>query len=241
MTATARRPHWGTARNLFRDHLILLLIVVGVVAVLTAVVGAGIALLGHVSSSVWDPAATLMRWLALGYGIYLFSTALPTHIAHGQTRRNYMVQATLFVAVGAAMVAALLTAGLALEAVVYDALDWTHRISDERLFTSPGQWGLALFSYAAVLFVWCMVGGFMSAAFYREDGWALVLLLPAVGLVILVGSAVGVSGLPFLGRALEIDTGSLLWSILASVAGALAGIGLTWAVVRDLPVRRRTG
>jgi hypothetical protein len=240
MTMTGQRARWGTARVLFGGYLLFVLMAAGVAMVLTAIVTAAIAVLGTLSTSLVDPAATVLRWFALGYGIYLFSTALPTHIAHGQTRRNFMVQAALFVVAASIAVGAVLTAMYALEGAVFGRLGWDHVVADDRLYAGPGDWGLVLLTYSALLAVWAMVGGFLSAAFYRTGGWGPLLVLPAIALVVLVGSAVGVSGLPFIGRLLDLGTGSLPGALAGVVAAVLVSAGLTWAVVRDLPVRRRT-
>jgi hypothetical protein len=149
-----------------------------------------------------------------------------------------MVQAALFVVAASIAAGAVLTAMYAVERAVFDRLGWVHEVSDDRLYAGPGDWGLVLLTYSALLAVWAMVGSFLSAAFYRTGGWRLLVALPAIALVVLAGSAVGVSGLPFAGRLLAVGTGSLPGALAGVAAAVLAGAGLTWAVVRDLPVRR---
>ena len=149
-----------------------------------------------------------------------------------------MVQAALFVVAASIAVGAVLTAMYALEGAVFDRLGWVHEVSGDRLYAGPGDWGLVLLTYSALLAVWAMVGSFLSAAFHRTGGWRLLVALPAIALVVLAGSAVGVSGLPFAGRLLDAGTGSLPGALAGVTAAVLAGAGLTWAVVRDLPVRR---
>ena len=68
MTTTSQRARWGTAHVLFGGHLLFVLMAVGVAVVLSAVVTAAIAIFGTVSTSLVDPAATVLRWFALGYG-----------------------------------------------------------------------------------------------------------------------------------------------------------------------------
>jgi hypothetical protein len=153
-----------------------------------------------------------------------------------------MVQAALFVVAASIAVGAVLTAMYALEGAVFDRLGWVHEVSDEvsddRLYAGAERLGPGAAHYSALLAVWAMVGSFLSAAFHRTGGWRLLVALPAIALVVLAGSAVGVSGLPFAGRLLDAGTGSLPGALAGVTAAVLAGAGLTWAVVRDLPVRR---
>ena len=65
------------------------------------------------------------------------SRMLPVYVAHGRTRHEFLRAMTVFVPVAAAMVAALLTLGLALEAVLYRVMDWPQRVPAERLFDAP--------------------------------------------------------------------------------------------------------
>jgi hypothetical protein len=48
----------------------------------------GIDLWGTVSRSVWDPAVSIVRWLAFGYGLYFINRLLPVHVADGRTRHE---------------------------------------------------------------------------------------------------------------------------------------------------------
>ena len=65
------------------------------------------------------------------------------------------------------MVAALLTLGLALEAVLYRVMDWPQRVPAERLFDAlrPVPAGLP---YWAMLVIWTTIGLLLGAGFYRS-------------------------------------------------------------------------
>jgi hypothetical protein len=80
----------------------------------------------------------------------------------------------VFVMVAAAVLAALLALGFALEAALYRAMDWPHRISAERLFTDPGQYPVVFLSSWAMLVVWTAIGLLLGAGFYRSGGRELV-------------------------------------------------------------------
>ena len=78
------------ARLLFATHLPFLAMVWAVFAAAVLVLIIGIDLLGTVTRSVWDPAVSMVRWFALGYGAYLINRLLPVYVAHGRTRREFL-------------------------------------------------------------------------------------------------------------------------------------------------------
>jgi hypothetical protein len=158
MSDRAEDRTWSIAR-------LLLCWVVFAAAVL--VITVGIDLRVTISQSVWDPAASIVRWFALGYGVYFVNRMLPVYVAHGRTRHELLRSMAVFLLVAAAMVAAPLTFGLALESVPYRLVDWPHRVPAERLFDSAGQ-------YPLVFLPLCLAGLLPGAA----ATWALVRDIP---------------------------------------------------------------
>jgi hypothetical protein len=237
MSRPQQRNRWAIARLLFASHLPFLVAMWGVLVVVVAALVAGIAAFGTVTGSVWDHAVALLRWFALGYGIHLGSRLLPVHIAHGQTRRAFVVQATLFVVVAAAVLAALIVLGHALEGVLYRAMDWPQRLPSERLYSSPGQLPEAFTTFWLLLAGWTMVGAFLATAFYRPGGWGLVAIPLAVAVVQLLGIAVGFGVLPFARGLFDIADVPLPATVALGAGGFLVAAALTWALARDIPIR----
>jgi hypothetical protein len=231
---------WSIGRLLLATHFLFLLFMWGVFAVLVLAIIVGVAVMGTITRSVWDPAVTVVRWFALGYGAYLIYRLLPVYVANGRTRREFLSSVPLFLVVSAAALAALLTLGFALEAVLYRAMDWPHQVSQENLFTSPDDYPLIFLSYLAMLLVWTTIGLFLGAGFYRSGGWELVVLALGLVLVVVTGWAVGFSGLPFVGITTEVADLPLAGTIGLCLAGLLAGAAMTWALVRDIPIRNKT-
>ena len=231
---------WSIARLLFATHIPFLLLCWVVFAAAVLVLTFGIDLRATISWSVWDPAVGFVRWFALGYGVYFVNRMLPVYVAHGRTRREFLRSIALFVLVAAAMVAALLTLGLALEAVLYRAMDWPQRVETERLFDSPGQYPLVFASYWAMLVVWMTIGLLLAAGFYRSAGSELVVIAVALAMVVVTGFGIGFNGLPFIGAVVDLAAVPLAGSFGLCLAGLLPGAALTWALVRDLPMRNRT-
>jgi hypothetical protein len=239
---TSQRPAGrdrAIARLLFATHLpFLLLCLAGFTAAVLALTFV-IDLWVTITRSVWDLAVSLVRWFALGYGLYLVNRMLPVFVFHGRTRREFLGAVALFVVAAAAVLAALLTLGLALEGVLYRAMDWSHQVEDERLFDSPTQYPLVFLSYWAMLVIWTTIGLLLAAGFYRADGKELLVIAVALAMVLVTGYGTGLNGLPLVGAVVDVAELPPAGTLALCLAGLLPGAALTWALVRDLPIRNR--
>jgi hypothetical protein len=239
MSAREDDRTWSIARLLFATQLPFLLLCWVVFAALVLVLTFGIDLRATITRSVWDPAASIVRWFALGYGLYLINTLLPVYVAHGRTRREFLASVALFVTVGAAVLAALLALGLAMETVLYRAMDWSHAVEPERLFDSAGQYPLVFLSYWAMLLIWTTIGLLLAAGFSRSGGNELVVIALSLAMVVVTGYGIGFNGLPFVGAVLDVADVPLAGTVALCLAGLLPGAAVTWALVRDIPIRSR--
>jgi hypothetical protein len=230
---------WTIARLLFATHLPFLLLCWVVFAAAVLVLTIGIDLRTTIGWSVWDPAASFVRWFAFGYGLYFINRMLPVYVAHGRTRREFAGSMALFVLVAAAVVAALLTVGFVLEAALYRFMEWPHRIEPERLFDAPDQYPLVFLSYWAMLVIWMTIGLLLAAGFYRSGGNELVVIVLALAMVVVTGYGIGFSGLPFIGTVVDVADVPLAGSLAICLAGLLPGAAVTWVLVRDIPIRNR--
>ena len=240
MSANAGGRPWSIARLLLATHLPFLALVWVVFVAAVLVLTIGIAVRGDITRSVWDPAVTVVRWFALGYGLFLINRLLAVYVAHGRTRREFLSSVAVVVVVAGAAVAALLTLGFALEAVLYRAMDWPHRVATERLFDSPSQYPLIFVNYWAMLVIWTTIGLLLAAGFYRSGGWELVVLPLALVVVVVTGFAIGFNGLPFVGATVAVADVPLAATLGLCLAGLLPGAALTWLLVRDIPIRPKT-
>jgi hypothetical protein len=228
MSDRADDRDWAIARLLFATHLPFLAMVWAVFAAAVLVLIIGIDLLGTVTRSVWDPAVSVVRWFALGYGVYLINRLLPVYVAHGRTRREFLRSVALFVVAAAAVVGGLLTIGFALEAVLYRVMDWPHGVEAERLFHSSGQYPLVLLSYWAMLVIRTTIGLLLGAGFYRSGGNELVAVVLALAMVVVTGYGIGFNGLPFVGAVLGVAEVPLAVTLALCLAGLLPGAAATW-------------
>jgi hypothetical protein len=236
---TDGRP-WSIARLLLATHLPFLLFCWAVFVALVLALTVAIAVWGDITRSVWDPAVTIVRWFALGYGLYLVNRLLAVYVAHGRTRREYLGSMAVFVTVAAAVVAALLTLGFALEGILYRAMDWPHRVEAQRVFDAPDQYPVIFIGYWAMLAVWTTIGMMLAAGFYRSGGGELLVVPLALAMAAVSGYAIGFHGLPFAGRIVKLAASPLATALGLCAAALLAGAALLWALVRDIPIRSRT-
>jgi hypothetical protein len=231
---------WRIAPLLLTTHLPFLMLLWVPFVLIVAVLTVGVATFGTITASVWDPAAMFLRWVALGYGLYLTNGLLPMYVAHGQTRRAFLVQVAVFLVVTAAVLAVLVGVGYFLEGILYRAMDWPQAVRPNRAFSSPGQFPLVFAAYWVMFLVWTFTGAFLAAAFYRPGGWGVVAAPLALVLVSASGLAFGLNGLPFVGRFLDAAEVSRPLSLALSGGSLLLGLAMTWVIVRDIPIRNRT-
>jgi hypothetical protein len=233
---------WTIARLLFATHLPFLLLCWVAFAAAVLVLTFAIDLRVDITRSVWVPAVAILRWFALGYGLYLLNRLLPVYVAHGRTRREFASSLALFVPATAAVLAALLTLGFALEGVLYRAMGWPHQVAPERLFDAAAPSPAVFLSCWAMLVVWTTAGLLLAAGFSRSGGNELVAIVVALAMVALsgLGYGIGLDGLPFVGAVLDLAGVPPAGALGLCLAGLLLGAAVTWAMVRDLPIRNRT-
>jgi hypothetical protein len=57
--------------------------------------------------------------------------------------------------------------------------------------------------------------------------------------VVVTGYGIGFNGLPFVGAVVDVADVPLLGTLGLCLAGLVPGAGVTWAEVRDIPIRNR--
>lgn len=224
---------------------VFLVVVEGVV---TAAIGI---FADSVPHSVWERSAGVPRGYSLVVGLVLVREYLPMYLAHGQTRRRFCADAGVTVTLLAPFLAALVAGGYLVEAGVYALAGWPHAltpIGDGHLFQASTDLPLVFTEYALEYLVWMAAGAFIGAGFYRWSGGGIVTIPVAFALVALVDAATGshwtdvLAGWPV---SLVLDTFGDDLPRTASVAlpfglGAyLTGLALSWAIIRDMPLRNR--
>jgi hypothetical protein len=121
----------------------------------------------------------------------------------------------------------------------FQVMDWPHRVGPERLFDASDQLPLIFATYWAMLVIWAPIGLLLGAGFYRSGGNELIVLVLALVMVVVTGYGIGFSGLPFVGAVVDVADVPLAGTAALCLAGLLPGAAVTWALVRDIPIRSR--
>lgn len=193
--------------------------------------------------SGWDVAAQVGRWFVGAVGVHLTAVYLPLYVTHGLTRRRVAGDAAIFAALYALIGAMCVAVGYALESFVYRLAGWEHGL-DGHLFDSPAQAHLVVAEYGAAFLVYLAAGALLGAGFYRSPALGFALLVPAIAAVVAVEAGIGAGVLlppPLLHLAGLADPGVLGPTAVLGTAVALAALlgGLTWPIVRDVPIRNQ--
>ena len=239
------RRSWTVARHRMRvDGVGVLMLWAGFV-VAVGVLLLVVAGLGTVTISAWEQATQVPRWFAGAMGVYLTAVYLPLYIAHGETRRDVAVQSSVFAVAYAAILSVLMAAGYGIETLVYGLADWPQVLQGDHLYGAPDQYPMILLQYWLVFLVWMAGGALLGGAFYRRGGLGLLMLPVALLMALVVEVALGAQAFgplppPVVERLpVAIVPDTLVGAVGACLAVAAVGAALTWAVVRDLPVRNR--
>lgn len=238
---------WTILRHRLRGDVVGLPVIWALFALAVAVVIALVAIfLVDIEISGWEQASQITRWYVGATGVYFTAVYLPLYVTHGITRQEFAAQLPLLVGAFAGTYALLMAAGFGIEAVVYGWLDWPHELVRGHLFETPTQSPIVFLEFLLVGAVWTVGGTIMGAAFYR-NGFIGTLLIPVA--LAMVGLAEAVTGPGYLGPIggvvdalswLAGLSGSIIRAILVCAALVAGGLGITWTLIRDLPVRTPT-
>lgn len=171
----AARP---TFRLLARTLTVIGAWVAGIMATAVVVVPWIVLATGNEPFSMMSMLTQGPRWFMFVMGIVLVSAHLGPHVAAGMTRRSFVSELTVALVGAALVLAALITAGFAVEHRVHTGLGWSAELLDNHVFTAGDQVGLVLLENAAVTPALAVSGMLVGATYYRLGGWRGTLLLP---------------------------------------------------------------
>lgn len=224
---------WPIFRYLLGSHTVFLLMFLAAFYAFCGLILAVAAALTPITLSVVDAAGQPLHWLTLAYGGSAASVLTAT-LAHGRTRREFLLQHPMFQLVTASVLAAAITGVYALEAALYRAAGWTGNFQDHRTHEA-GDYPMIFLTHLSMLAVCTMTGAFLGTAFYRWEAAGGLALLPAAVLVVVAGGANGFFTLPFARFGLT----SAPELIAVTVAVVAAGWALLWLSVHDLALRTK--
>ncbi|MFE3452825.1 hypothetical protein ACFXJ8_28255 [Nonomuraea sp. NPDC059194] len=226
-------------RRLLAANMFLAVFVWLAYLVVITLVTVGIAIWGELDQSVWEKAVQLTRWYALFVGAALVTEFLPLFIAHGQSRRQFGFQAAVTLAIFAPFLSVLLVISFLAESLLYGMAGWTWALGQTHLYTAPTQAPLIFLEYTVMFLAWLVTGAFVSAAFYRWGGGGLLAVPLGIVMILFAQSAIGDKmPLPFITFRLGFDLEqSVPLALTVGVATFAVGLGLTWPIIRDVPLK----
>lgn len=237
----------GRAGRILRQRLTKELqglpVVWGVILLGTAVLIAVVTMFpsSRIDTSGWEQAAQVARWWAGGLGVYITAFQLPLYVAHGYTRREFATGMPVVIVAFALVFGLLWALGYLIEAGVYGIFDWPQALTGTHLYESPTDFILTFVEFTLVAATWTVGGAMLGAAFYRNAALGLVLIPVALLLVSLVevGAGAGFIGpLPLFDWWLT-DQNSVGATTLVTLGVMVVGLGLTWVLVRTIPLKQR--
>jgi hypothetical protein len=213
----------------------------GAFTVVLAAIVLGLHFVGEVTRSAWEAAATIPRWYMVINGAMMIYSFLPLYLGHGQTRRQFGVQAAVAALVFVPLVSAAMTLGFLLESGLYALLDRPQALRQTHLFAEPAQVHLVLLEYVVEYLACFAAGMFMGAGFYRWGAGGLLTVPFGVGLIVLGLSAGGSAfSVPLSSFELGLDLPrGAGFAALTAVVVFSAGLALAWGVIRDVPLRNK--
>lgn len=210
------------------------------------VVGATVGLivwsrLGEVDRSIMQNLHATALWFTFAYTIVAVAGLLPVHVSAGLTRRSF-TQAMLAVSAATGLgYAALLGVLIAVEGVVYRALDWPHVAGGSS--GQMAQWEIGLGNAIAALGLSFLVAQsaalLVAITYYRLGGLTATLLLPLTAGPLAIVMFVMVEASTWQWGPIEISTTSP-GAYLLSVGIVLAQVAAFVLLARRVPIRPRT-
>lgn len=213
-------------RHLVRTLVTFCAVVAACAFVLVVVLTFVVSGFRDVTISGWNVLGSqVARWFLFWAGIYVIHNALPIAVAHGRTRREFLVAGVGFSVVLAFVMSLIVWVGFVVEGAVYSVMEWK----------ADAHGSVA--AYFLMFLVWCAVGMFCAAAFDRFGAAGVFSVPVGLGLVMVTTAGIPGSGeLPFVP-----DLPALMgdgWYLVSVGAFVVAVVG-AWVVAREMPVRVR--
>lgn len=208
-----------------------------VMAIGFAIAVTAISIWGSLDQSLWEQAvAGWQRWPIGAAGVTVATVLGPMFVTNGVTRARLAQSATVSMIALSVLGSIYVTVGFAIESVVFEANDWTHRMDDIRFFDEVGLWRIAI-SFGFV-FAAYFVGGWILGLAFERFGWFGAFAVPLAAAPVVVCEAMvmlGALGTQFdvldRGSAVSLWTGTLISG--AVTAGCVVGAA-RWT--RELPI-----
>lgn len=237
MTPRTRRSSWPVVKELCGSYTKWFVAIWLCLFIIVALILAGFAIFGDPSSSVLDNATMGPRYWIFSLGAVLTFASLRMYVAHGVTRRTFIIAGTVTAVVAPVVVAGLTVFSYFAESRVYAAQGWSQALGGTHLFTRADQFGLIFCEFALVYMAHFFAGWLLGSLFYRLGVWAVPFVLLGYGGAV---ATEGVLGTGWIGAILSHNMPRFSPSpSIAVPVGLCLIIGMAvanWAVLRRIAI-----
>lgn len=235
-----RFPH--VPRRMIFDYSAFAAIVVGPALVAVMVLTLVVSFWRPIEASGWDLSQQLANWFVLGTMAHVGTREFWLYVTHGQTRRNFFGEVSIFLVVFALVIALFYAVGFWIEAPFYRLMNWPQAAHEPTLYTDVLASHMVVLESWLTYLLWGAAGLFIGVAFYRNGLLgALAIgsgLVAAQAATLALGQDAGPVGALIRGGALPSEP-DLVVAALSHIACAAALMGLAWLVMRDAPIHSR--
>ncbi len=241
MRVKSRRfPH--LSRRMLGDYSIFAAMVAAAALVAVMLITVFVSFFRPIEKSGWDLAQQLGNWFALGIAAHVGAREFWLYVTHGQTRRNFFGEASIFVAIFAAVLALFYALGFWIEAPLYAAMGWPQEAHEPTIYRSVLSAPMVLLESWLTYFVWGAAGLAIGAGFYRSTLWGVVTIGVAMFVAQMVSLSLGQDAGP-IGSLVRVgavpDQPDLLVASLVHLAGGAVLLGAAWIAMKDAPIHAR--
>ncbi|HEX5541905.1 MAG TPA: hypothetical protein VFX60_10150 [Micromonospora sp.] len=227
-------------RRLVHGYTLMIGLCWAVTVLIVAIVSVSTALAGDVTESLWlNTGSTQPRYFLVAIGVMLVTLHLPVYVAHGVTRRLFMLAGAGFALAVSAAFAAATTIGFSLERAIFKWQGILDQLSHPYPVNTLGDGLRVTLSLALLGLVYLSAGGLIGSIYYRYGAWIGTLLIPAAALPVFIAEAG--TGHRYLGEWLAQEIGltglSYQVGILVSLGSAAVVLAAMYSINRAVPLR----
>ncbi|SMQ72851.1 hypothetical protein SAMN06295905_2140 [Devosia lucknowensis] len=239
-TVSRRFPHLPL--RMIGDYAIFAAMVAGGAVASIMLITVVVSFFRPIEASGWDIAQQLGNWFALGIAAHVGAREFWLYVTHGQTRRNFFGEASIFVAIFALVLAVFYSVGFWVEAPLYGVTGWPQLAHQPTLYTDVLALPMVLLESWLTYFLWGAAGLAIGAAFYRSLLWGSVMCGLCLFVAQLASLGLGQDAGPV---GSLVRTGvvpaepNLALAIAVHVVGGAVLLCGAWIAMKDAPIHNR--
>lgn len=229
-------------RELLRGYSLMIGFCWAVTGLIVAIVVVSTTLAGEVTESLWlNTGSTQPRYFLLAMGVMLAATHLPVYVAHGVTRRLFLVAGVGFTVAVSAAFAAITVIGFGLERLLFSWQGTLDRLPEPYPMNTLGDGLRVALALALLGTVYLCCGWLIGSIYYRYGAWFGTLLIPAAAVPLFVAEA-GIGEKPLGAWLVQELIGSEMpygVGLALAVGSAVTMLALIYGSIQALPIRSR--